>query len=240
MFEAAETEPRPADPGPARDRAKSVIRTEGLSMIFGAVRALDRLDIDIAEGEFVSIMGPSGSGKTTLLNILSCLDTPSEGVYRLDGVDVSGMSEQQRAMIRREKIGLVFQQFHLIPYLTALENVMLAQHYHSVADAGEAREHLGNVGLADRADHLPSQLSGGEKQRVCIARALVNEPAIILADEPTGNLDEENEKVVVELLQRLHGEGRTIALVTHNPEMGALAGRTIYLRHGRLDRQVIR
>ncbi|MCW2309582.1 ABC transporter ATP-binding protein [Rhodobium gokarnense] len=215
--------------------AKPVIETDGLTKRFGDVAALDDVDICIREGEFVAIMGPSGSGKTTLLNILSCLDTPSAGAYRLDGLDVSTLTEPERAVIRREKIGLVFQQFHLIPYLTALENVMLAQHYHSVADADEAMEILQSVGLGARASHLPSQLSGGEQQRVCIARALVNEPAIILADEPTGNLDEENEKLIIELLQRLHGDGRTIALVTHNPEMGALADRTIRLRHGKLD-----
>ncbi|MBB4302082.1 putative ABC transport system ATP-binding protein [Rhodobium orientis] len=215
--------------------SKPVIETDGLTKQFGTVAALDDVDICIREGEFVAIMGPSGSGKTTLLNILSCLDTPSAGTYRLDGLDVSTLTEPERAVIRREKIGLVFQQFHLIPYLTALENVMLAQHYHSVADADEAMEILQSVGLSARASHLPSQLSGGEQQRVCIARALVNEPAIILADEPTGNLDEENEKLIIELLQRLHEDGRTIALVTHNPEMGALADRTIRLRHGKLD-----
>ncbi|WP_319533627.1 ABC transporter ATP-binding protein [uncultured Cohaesibacter sp.] len=212
-----------------------VIRTKGLCKYFGSVKALDQIDISISKGEFVSIMGPSGSGKTTLLNILCCLDVPTSGTYHLDGTNVSDMSEADRAVVRREKIGLVFQQFHLIPYLNALENVMLAQHYHSMADADEAQAMLERVGLGGRASHLPSQLSGGEQQRVCVARALVNEPAIIFADEPTGNLDEDNEALIIDLFKRLNSEGRTIALVTHNPEIGAMADRTIRLRHGRLE-----
>lgn len=214
--------------------APLVIETRGLTRRFGMLEALADVDIAIGPGSFVSIMGPSGSGKTTLLNILSCLDTPSSGTYRLDGIDVSQMTEPERAVIRREKIGLVFQQFHLIPYLSAVENVMLAQHYHSIADREQAMNVLESVGLVDRAEHLPRQLSGGEQQRVCIARALINEPALILADEPTGNLDAKNERRVTEVLQRLHSEGRTIVLVTHNPEMGELAERTLWLQHGRL------
>ena len=220
----------------AADTRPDVIRTEGLTKRFGDVAALDGVDIRIREGEFVAIMGPSGSGKTTLLNIFSCLDAPTEGRFLLDGLDTSSLAERDRARVRREKIGLVFQQFHLIPYLNALENVMLAQHYHSVTEPNEAAEALDHVGLGHRAHHLPSQLSGGEQQRVCIARALINEPAIILADEPTGNLDEENERLIVALLKRLHEvEGRTIALVTHNPELGALADRIIRLHHGRVE-----
>jgi putative ABC transport system ATP-binding protein len=137
-------------------------------------------------------------------------------------------------VVRREKIGLVFQQFHLVPYLTALENVMLAQYYHSMVDTNEAAAALERVGLAHRIGHLPSQLSGGEQQRVCIARALINQPAIILADEPTGNLDEANEKVILDLLQRLHAEGRTIILVTHNPELAEFSDRVVRLQHGRV------
>lgn len=216
-------------------RGDHVIEIENLYKRFGKVAALDGVDIQVARGEFAAIMGPSGSGKTTLLNILSCLDTPTEGRYLLDGTDTSSMNETDRAGIRRDKIGLVFQQFHLIPYLTAVENVMLAQHYHSVADRGEAMQALENVGLTDRGHHLPSQLSGGEKQRVCIARALINEPAIVLADEPTGNLDEKNESVIMSLFARLHEEGRTILLVTHNPELGAAAERIIRLAHGRVE-----
>jgi len=213
-----------------------VIEIDNLAKRFGKVSALDGVNIRINRGEFAAIMGPSGSGKTTLLNILSCLDTPTEGRYLLDGIDTSSMNEPERAAIRRDKIGLVFQQFHLIPYLTAVENIMLAQHYHSVADKDEAMQALENVGLADRGHHLPSQLSGGEKQRVCVARALINEPAIILADEPTGNLDEKNEAVIMSLFTRLHREeGRTILLVTHNPELGQAAERIIRLAHGRVE-----
>ena len=213
-----------------------VIRAEDLTKRFGDVTALDSVSFQILKGEFVAIMGPSGSGKTTLLNIISCLDSPTEGRLFLDGLETSSLSERERTRVRREKIGLVFQQFHLIPYLNALENVMLAQHYHSVTDRDEAAEALEHVGLGPRGHHLPSQLSGGEQQRVCIARALINEPAIILADEPTGNLDEENEKLVVALLKRLHEEeGRTIAMVTHNPELGALAERVIRMQHGRIE-----
>jgi putative ABC transport system ATP-binding protein len=214
---------------------RAVIAVDNLAKRFGGVTALDGIDIAIGEGEFVSIMGPSGSGKTTLLNILSCLDTPTEGRYRLDGIDTSSLSDARQAVVRREKIGLVFQQFHLIPYLNAVENIMLAQHYHSMADRDEAMAVLDRVGLSRRWNHLPSQMSGGEQQRVCIARALVNEPAIILADEPTGNLDETNEGVVMGIFQQLHREGRTIVLITHNPKLGALTDRVIRLSHGRLD-----
>jgi len=214
---------------------KPVISTVNLARHFGSVVALDEVNITITQGEFVAIMGPSGSGKTTLLNILSCLDTPTHGQYFLDGIDVSSLEERERAVIRREKIGLVFQQFHLIPYLSALENVMLAQHYHSMADKDEAMAMLDMIGLAERATHLPSQLSGGEQQRVCIARALINDCALILADEPTGNLDEENEKRVLELLRKLNQQGKTIAMVTHNPELGREADRIINVRYGRIE-----
>ncbi len=213
---------------------RNVIEIWNLVKRFGSVSAVDGVDIAIREGEFVAIMGPSGSGKTTLLNILSCLDTPTDGMYLLDGVDMSLADGNIQAMVRREKIGLVFQQFHLIPYLNAVENVMLAQHYHSVVDRDEAQEALKRVGLGHRSSHLPSQLSGGEQQRVCIARALINEPAIILADEPTGNLDAENEERVMALFAALHAEGRTIVLVTHNPDLGARTERIIRLDHGKI------
>ncbi|MDR3435639.1 ABC transporter ATP-binding protein [Telmatospirillum sp.] len=213
----------------------SVIEVAGLAKRFGTVTALENINISIRQGEFVAIMGPSGSGKTTLLNILSCLDTPTEGKYILDGIDSSSLTEQQRTVIRREKIGLVFQQFHLIPYLTALENIMLAQHYHSMPLKDEAMAALSRVGLDQRWNHLPSQLSGGEQQRVCIARALINEPAIVLADEPTGNLDERNEDLVMDLLKQLNREGRTIVLITHNPDLGLLTDRIIRLSHGHLE-----
>ncbi|MFJ5431098.1 ABC transporter ATP-binding protein [Pectobacterium actinidiae] len=213
--------------------AEAVIETRQLYKRFGQVTALEDINIRIARGEFVAIMGASGSGKTTLMNILTCLDTVSEGQVLLDGIDAAGLDEEGRRQFRADKIGLVFQQFHLIPFLTALENVMLAQHYHSVVDEAAAQRVLEQVGLAHRVDHLPSQLSGGEQQRVCIARALVNEPPVIFADEPTGNLDEENERRVLDLLKDLHRQGRTIVMVTHNPELGRFADRIIRLQHGK-------
>ena len=212
---------------------KIVLETKGLTKKFGSVIPLDGVDMQVRQGEWVAIMGPSGSGKTTMLNLLACLDTPTAGQYILDGADTSILSERERVVMRREKIGLVFQQFHLVPYLTALENVMLAQYYHSMVDRGEAGEVLERVGLGHRTGHLPSQLSGGEQQRVCIARALINQPAIILADEPTGNLDEANEEIILDFLKELHREGRTIVLVTHNPELAEFSDRVIRLNHGR-------
>jgi len=197
-------------------------------------RALDRVSLDIAEGEWVAIMGPSGSGKTTLLNLLSCLDRPTSGTVTIDGADVTRLAANQLAQFRREKVGLVFQQFHLVPYLTAQENVMLAQYFHSMPDADEARQALEQVGLSERAHHLPSQLSGGEQQRVCIVRALINQPRIILADEPTGNLDEANEEIVLDLFRQMHARGHTLVLVTHDATVGALANRVVRLEHGRL------
>lgn len=212
---------------------QAVIETRHLYKRFGDVTALDDIDVRIMRGEFVAIMGASGSGKTTLMNILTCLDTVSDGQVFLDGTDAAGLDEEGRRRFRAEKIGLVFQQFHLIPFLTALENVMLAQHYHSVVDEAAARAVLAQVGMEHRITHLPSQLSGGEQQRVCIARALVNEPPVIFADEPTGNLDEENEQRVLDLLKDLHRQGRTIVMVTHNPALGQFADRIIRLQHGK-------
>ncbi|CNL23806.1 ABC transporter ATP-binding protein [Yersinia frederiksenii] len=211
----------------------AVIETRHLYKRFGQVTALEDINIRINRGEFVAIMGASGSGKTTLMNILTCLDTVSEGQVLLDGIDAAGLDEEGRRKFRADKIGLVFQQFHLIPYLTALENIMLAQHYHSVVDEEAARQVLEQVGMTPRMDHLPSQLSGGEQQRVCIARALVNQPPIIFADEPTGNLDEENEQRVLDLLNHIHRQGRTIVMVTHNPDLGCVADRIIRLQHGK-------
>ncbi|PWI33275.1 ABC transporter ATP-binding protein [Vibrio albus] len=209
------------------------IETNGLSKYFDQVKALDNINISIQHGEFVAIMGASGSGKTTLMNILSCLDTATEGQIYLDGQDAAHLDEDGRRSFRAEKIGLLFQQFHLIPYLTALENVMLAQHYHSVTDKEAAVRVLEQVGLGHRIDHLPNQLSGGEQQRVCIARALVNECPIIFADEPTGNLDEENEQIVLDIFKRLHAQNRTIIMVTHNPDLGRYTDRIIRLQHGK-------
>ena len=216
-----------------------VIETQHLYKRFGQVTALEDINIQIRQGEFIAIMGASGSGKTTLMNILTGLDTASEGKVILDGVDAAQLDEIGRQRFRAEKIGLVFQQFHLIPYLTALENVMLAQHYHSVTDEAAAKAVLEQVGLGHRIDHRPSQLSGGEQQRVCIARALVNQPPVIFADEPTGKLDEKNEALVLGLRQELNRQGRTVVVVTRNPELGELTDRVIYLHHGKFVKEEI-
>ena len=184
-------------------------------------------------------MGPSGSGKSTLVNLIGCLDRPSSGEIWLDGQNVAGISSADLNRVRAEKIGFIFQQFHLIPFLTAVENVMLAQYFHSMTDEKEAVEALTRVGLGDRAHHLPSQLSGGEQQRVCIARALINDPRIILADEPTGNLDAQNEEIVLRLLREFHQQGRTIVMVTHDPVVARLADRRIELHHGKIASQEI-
>ncbi len=212
---------------------QAAIETRNLTKRFGQITALEDINLRIGQGEFVAIMGASGSGKTTLMNILTCLDTATDGQVFLDGTDAAALDEEGRRRFRAQKIGLVFQQFHLLPFLTALENVMLAQHYHSVVDVAAAKAVLTQVGLAPRMSHLPSQLSGGEQQRVCIARALVNAPPVIFADEPTGNLDEENEQRVLSLLNDLHQQGRTIVMVTHNPTLGQFADRIIRLQHGR-------
>ena len=212
-----------------------VIETVHLYKRFGTVTALDDVNIAVARGEFVAIMGSSGSGKTPLMNILSCLDTPTEGKVLLNGTDAAALDEEARRSFRARTIGLVFQQFHLLPYLTACENVMLAQYYHSVTDKTAALAALERVGLAHRSDHLPKQLSGGEQQRVCIARALINEPEILFADEPTGNLDAENEQTVLRIFAELHAQNRTIVMVTHNPDLGAKTDRIIRLQHGRIQ-----
>lgn len=194
--------------------------------------ALKEVSLNVRRGEWIAVMGPSGSGKTTLINVIGCLDRPTSGQVFLDGVEITSLPQRELAVFRRERVGLVFQQFHLIPYLTAVENVMLAQYYHSMADEAEAREALDRVGLSDRLGHLPSQLSGGEQQRVCIARALINHPELILADEPTGNLDEENEDKVMTLFGDLHREGHTIVMVTHDHAIGRMADRRVALQHG--------
>ena len=212
-----------------------VIETVHLYKRFGTVTALDDVNIAVARGEFVAIMGSSGSGKTTLMNILSCLDTPSEGQVLLNGTDAAALDEEARRTFRARTIGLVFQQFHLLPYLTACENVMLAQYYHSVTDKAAALAALERVGLDHRSSHLPKQLSGGEQQRVCIARALINEPEILFADEPTGNLDAENEQTVLRIFAELHAQNRTIVMVTHNPDLGAQTDRIIRLQHGKIQ-----
>ncbi len=212
----------------------TLVRLDGVSRHFDSVRALDNVDLEIRCGEWLAVMGPSGSGKSTLINLLGALDRPTAGRITIAGTPITGLSEGERARFRREHIGIIFQQFHLLPYLTAVENVMVAQHYHSVADEGEALAALDRVGLADRARHYPSQLSGGEQQRVCVARALINQPRLILADEPTGNLDAENEDRVLRLLRDLHGDGHTLVTVTHASRVGNLADRRVELNHGRL------
>ncbi|EAH6076561.1 ABC transporter ATP-binding protein [Campylobacter jejuni] len=211
---------------------KELIKINNLNKEFGKVKALNNINLSVYEGEWLAIMGPSGSGKSTLLNILSLMDTPSSGEYILDNENLEQMDEEQKITLRREKIGLVFQQFHLIPYLNALENVMLSQYYHSSVDEEDAKMVLEKIGLSHRLTHLPSQLSGGEQQRVCIARALINNPELLLADEPTGNLDEANEQIVLQTLQKLKNESKTIVLITHNPDLAKFADRTLILQHG--------
>jgi putative ABC transport system ATP-binding protein len=212
----------------------ALVHIDALSKHYGNVRALDGISFDVKEGEWIAIMGPSGSGKTTLINILGGLDTPTSGKAIVDDTDVARLDESGLTRFRAEKVGFVFQQFHLVPYLTAVENVMLAQYFHSTTDETEARHALERVGLGDRIEHLPAQLSGGEQQRVAVARALINHPKLILADEPTGNLDAANEETVINLLRELHSQGHTILMVTHAPEIGRLADRRIELAHGQL------
>ena len=216
------------------DNREVLLEVKNVSKIYGDLHALKEVSFQVRKGEWVAIMGSSGSGKSTMMNIIGCMDKPSIGEVLLDGQDITKESQNSLTKIRREKIGLIFQQFHLIPYLTALENVMVAQYYHSIPDEQEALQALERVGLKDRAKHLPSQLSGGEQQRVCIARALINSPEIILADEPTGNLDEVNEKIVIEILKQLHKEGATIVVVTHDLDVGNVAERKIILEYGKI------
>ena len=211
-----------------------ILELRDVSKIYESVNALSNINLKVKKGDWIAIMGSSGSGKTTMMNIIGCMDRPSNGQVLINGVDISKENQKNLTNIRREKTGLIFQQFHLISYLTALENVMVAQYYHSMIDEKEALEALRKVGLADRAKHLPSQLSGGEQQRVCIARALINNPEIILADEPTGNLDEANEVMVIEIFKQLHKEGATIIVVTHDPEVGDEAMRKITLDYGKI------
>jgi putative ABC transport system ATP-binding protein len=213
-----------------------LVQVDQLEKRFGEVRALDRVSFEVEAGEWIAIMGPSGSGKTTLINILGGLDHPTGGRVVVDGLEIGGLGERELTRYRADKIGFVFQQFHLVPYLTAVENVMLAQYFHSITDEKEAAEALCRVGLGDRLSHVPAELSGGEQQRVAIARALINQPKVILADEPTGNLDETNEAIVLKLLHELNDAGHTILVVTHSQAIGNLADRRIELEHGRLAR----
>ena len=199
------------------------------------VRAVAGVDLTIASGEFIALVGPSGSGKTTLLNLIGCVDKPDGGTLRIDSIDATRLNERELTSIRANKIGFVFQQFFLLPTLTALENVQLpALFLHNGDKSKRAAELLDRVHLSGRANHLPAQLSGGEMQRVAIARALINEPTILLADEPTGNLDSQNAEAILEIFRELNAGGLTIVMVTHNLALAHCARRVIELRDGRI------
>ncbi len=226
----------------ARDPAPPLIALRGVSKVYGVgdamVRALDGIDLTIAEGEFVAIMGASGSGKSTAMNIIGCLDAPSAGLYRFKGVDVSRLTRDRRALLRRRWIGFVFQGYNLLPRTSAVENVELPLVYKGVSAAERRRlalEALARVGLEDRAHHAPSQLSGGQQQRVAIARAIVGQPAVIMADEPTGNLDSARSREIMALLARFNrDDGVTIVMVTHEPDMAQWARRQVHFSDGRI------
>ncbi len=221
-----------------------VIRLQDLTRVYQMgdtdVRALDGVSIDVAPGEFLAVMGPSGSGKSTFMNIVGCLDRPTSGTYVLEGVDVSTLDRNDRAEIRNDKIGFVFQSFNLLARTSALENVELPLLYsrkHRLTDAEQlvkARGCLGKVGLAERWDHTPAQLSGGQQQRVAVARALVNDPAIMLADEPTGNLDSKTSDEIMGIFQSLNEEGKTVVLITHELDIAEYARRVVAFRDGRI------
>jgi putative ABC transport system ATP-binding protein len=218
--------------------AEPIIQTRDLTRSYGEICALKALSLDVAEGEWLTVMGHSGSGKSTLLNLIGGLDRPSSGTIRVGGAALLAMNEDQLARFRRETVGIIFQQHHLVPYLTALENVMMAQYFHSVVDEAEARTALERVGLGHRLKNRPAELSGGEQQRVCIARAIINSPPILLGDELTGNLDHRNTGLVLDLLRELSREERfTIMLVTHNDEVAGRGDRTISLDDGVLVRE---
>jgi len=214
-----------------------MIRMQGVQKIYdtGAVRvqALRDVSLHVRRGELVALMGPSGCGKSTLMNIMGCLDAPTAGSYALDGAEVAGLDDDALSAIRNRKIGFVFQSFNLLPRATALENVMLPLIYGDWSEVREKAERaLAAVGLADRSHHRPTQLSGGQQQRVAIARALVTDPLILMADEPTGNLDSASSEEIMALFERFHGEGRTIVLVTHAPEIARYAERIVRLKDG--------
>ena len=228
--------------------ARAIIETKNLTQIYGMgdaqVAALDGVSISVHEGEFVAMMGASGSGKSTLMNILGCLSRPTSGEYFLDNEDVSGLDKVELAAIRNKKIGYIFQSYNLLSRTTALDNVILPLQYDRETErTKEEREEVATkalemVGLADRMEHQPQELSGGQQQRVAIARALVNEPVLIMADEPTGNLDSKSGAEIMELLHDLHNEGATIVMVTHSSEIASHTQRTIHLRDGKLDKVI--
>ena len=220
-----------------------VIELTGIKKIYQVggqeVAALAGIDLNISKGEFAALMGPSGSGKSTLMNILGCLDRPTVGSYKLDGQEVANLTDDELAITRNRRIGFVFQNFNLLSRISAADNVALPLVYAGVGrrDREEkAKKILDAVGLADRADHQPNELSGGQRQRVAIARALVNDPHIIMADEPTGNLDTKSTKEIMEIFEGLHKEGRTIILVTHEPDIAACASRQLLVRDGLITR----
>jgi len=225
-------------PGP-----DELIHLESITKVYGvgdgAVAALREFSLTVASGESLAVMGPSGSGKSTLMNILGCLDTPTSGSYWFAGQDVSRLNETELAHVRNRRIGFVFQQFQLLPKLSAWRNVELPLLYRNVRDRRSlALQALEQVGLSNRVDHRPSQLSGGQQQRVAIARALVTNPDLILADEPTGNLDTASSRDVLAVLHELNEQGRTIVIITHDPEVAPVAKRTVHVRDGRLVEQV--
>ena len=226
-----------------KDTRHVTIRLTGIRKIYKIggeeLAALDGIDLSIHQGEFAALMGPSGSGKSTLMNILGCLDRPSSGSYMLDGEEVAGLSDDKLAITRNKKIGFVFQNFNLLSRISALDNVALPLVYAGVSKKDRlerARQCLQAVGLSDRADHQPNELSGGQRQRVAIARALVNDPHIIMADEPTGNLDTKSTKDIMGIFEAMHEIGRTIILVTHEPEIAACASRQLLVRDGKITR----
>ena len=201
------------------------------------VHALDGVSLFIGQGEFVAITGPSGSGKSTLMNILGCLDRPTSGSYQLDGAEVATLNDDQLALTRNKKIGFVFQNFNLLPRISALHNIALPLVYAGVAEKERLSRSLtvlARVGLAERRDHRPNELSGGQRQRIAIARALVNDPAILIADEPTGNLDTKSSLEIMDIFCDLHKQGRTILMVTHEPDIAAYAERVVHVRDGRI------
>jgi putative ABC transport system ATP-binding protein len=245
MNELPPTVPGPSVPAPAA--AKATIRLENVSKTYNLgevqVHALRGVSLEISAGEFVAVMGASGSGKSTLMNILGCLDRPTRGRYLLDGSDVSGLTKRDLAKIRNRKIGFVFQQFNLLARTSALENVELPTIYAGIPPAeraARAQQALERVGLAERADHFPSQLSGGQQQRVAIARGLVNNPSILLADEPTGNLDSRTSVEIMDIFQRLNQEhGLTVVIVTHEPDIARYVKRALEFRDGKLRTDVL-
>jgi putative ABC transport system ATP-binding protein len=238
MARAPQAAAAPVDP------AQPVICIRDLYRIYrmggSEVRALDGISLDVCRGEFVAVMGPSGSGKSTLMNILGCLDRPTAGSYQLDGVEISNLDRDRRAEIRNDKIGFVFQNFNLLARTNALENVELPLLYSAKTDLTDAerreraRRCLERVGLAERWDHTSAQLSGGQQQRVAIARSLVNDPAILLADEPTGNLDSRTSEEVIAVFQALNDEGRTVVLITHDNDIAQFAQRIVAFRDGKI------